>query len=146
MAASLASIDRQLERVGSQISGLNDEIEEKEEKLRRLKKAQSELISVKHDFFGEIEICLEPEFSTNTFHGDNSENYDAYRRMDLHESFREVSADQMMDAMAKMQEKINELREEIDDMEDEISGLQDRQDGLQEQRANEIEKDKEGSK
>jgi len=49
--ASLASVDTQLNRVAQQISGLNDDLEEKKEKLRRLKEAQGELISVKHDFF-----------------------------------------------------------------------------------------------
>ena len=95
MMASIASINRQLDSVESQISGLYIEFGEREEKLNRLKDAQGELISVKHDFFGEEEICLEPEFSEKTFHGDHSNKYHTYRRMQLKKSFKEIPVTQI---------------------------------------------------
>jgi len=91
-----------------------------------------------------VEICLEPEFSSKTFHGNNSNNYDTYRRIQLKEGFKEIPVTQIMDAMAKMQEKVNELSDEVSEIKDEISGLEDRQDSLREQRA-EIKSSNEGN-
>lgn len=87
---------------------------------------------------------MEPEFSSKTFHGNNSNNYDTYRRIQLKEGFKEIPVTQIMDAMAKMQEKVNELSDEVSEIKDEISGLEDRQDSLREQRA-EIKSSNEGN-
>ena len=127
---SLASINTQLANVEAQIAEVKLKLEEKEEELRRMKEAQGDLISNKNDFFGEVEICLEPEFSTKTFHGQNADDFDAYRRIILKESFREIPVKQIGDAIAKMQEKINELIEEIEALEAEIEALEARRSAL----------------
>lgn len=136
--ASLSSINTQIGNVNEQIATNNDLIQEKREELRRLKEAQSELISTKHDFLGEEDICEEPEFTMKTFHGDNSNTHDAYRRVHIKESFREISVTQIMDAIAKMQEKINELSGEIDDIGQDNRDLGIRQVNLYEQREEEM--------
>lgn len=120
----LEIIRRNIAQADSKIFTLGSDLSIKQEMINRLKEAQAKLIDVKNDFFGEIDICLEPEFSLKTFHGNNSDNYDAYRRIDLKGSFKEVSNTQTMNAIAKMQEKINQLSEEENDIKQKVSSLQ----------------------
>src|SRR5699024_461249 len=121
---SLASINTQLANAEAQIAEVKLKLEEKEEELRRTKEAQGDVISNKNDFLGEEEICLEPEFSMKTCHGQNADDFDDFRGNVLKESFREIPVTQIMDAIAKMQEKINELIEEIEALEAEIASLE----------------------
>lgn len=121
-----SSIRTQLAAVNEQIADLRLLLEEKKEELRRLKEAQSDLISNKNDFQSEEEICLEPEFSTKTFHGRNAEKFDGYRRITLKETFREIPVTQIANAIADMQVKINELVEEIEMLEAKIEALEER--------------------
>lgn len=142
---SLSSINKQIGNVNEQIVTNNNLIQEKREELRRLKEAQSELISTKNELLDEDYICEEPEFTIKTFHGDNSNSHDAYRRVHIKESFREISVTQIMDAIAKMQEKINELSGEIDDIGQDNRDLGIRQVNLYEQREEEMKADSGGN-
>lgn len=119
-----------LTKLARGISGFNWRIDdlrverlEKEEQIERLKEAQADLIDIRNEFFDEIKICEEPAFSSKTFYGDNSTIYDRYRNEILKDDFKDVSNTQTMNAIAKMQEKINELSTEKNEITDDINNL-----------------------
>lgn len=141
----IASINTQIANIDMKMDSLFSEIEDKQEKKMRLKEAQTELIALRKDFFGQRNMCLEPEFSSKTFHGNQSDNYHTYRRMQLKESFKDISNTQILDALAKLQEKINELQDEVIGIVDEHNDLYHRKNTLEDAREAERKKAQESN-
>ena len=114
----------QLAAIRGQIADAEMELEEKKEELRRLQDALSELGANKSDFISKEGICLEPEFSLKTFHGENADDFDDFREGELKVSFLAIPNEQITDAEGKISDKIAEVEAEIEALESRIASLE----------------------
>ncbi|TXL66721.1 DUF5082 domain-containing protein [Cerasibacillus terrae] len=110
----LASIIAQIGAADQQIAMTKLKLEEKKEELRRLKAARTELATVKSDFLSKKRICLEPNFTSKTFHGENSNTYDDFREGELEVSFETIPNDQVTTVDARMMRKAIAIEKEIE--------------------------------
>ncbi|MBU5465354.1 DUF5082 domain-containing protein [Virgibacillus sp. MSJ-26] len=128
--SDLASINTYLMETERQIGSAQMQIMEKEEKLSKLEDALTKLASNKSDFIGKKDICLEPEFTSKTLHGENASDLDDIRENQLQVSFVAIPKEQIDDAEDKIGDQIEVLEEEISSLEGTISSLESRRESL----------------
>lgn len=120
----LYSLNTELMVLQRLISADNLRLAEKKEDLKRLKEALSDLKSNKSDFTDNKEICLNPEFTSQTLHGDNEEDLDDFKESELQVVFVAIPNEQINDASGKLSYQIDTVQEEMAAIESSISSLQ----------------------
>jgi len=116
----LASINTYLREIDSRIGSYQMQIYEKEEQLSKLDEALMDLGNNKRDFIEKKEICIDPEFSRKTFHGENSNDIHEFRDGVMQVNFQSIPERQISDAQDAMIEKIKEIAEEIQSIQGDI--------------------------
>ncbi|HZW68607.1 MAG TPA: DUF5082 family protein [Pseudogracilibacillus sp.] len=131
----LASINTYLRETDSRIASAQMQMYDREEELRRLEEALSDLESNKSDFINKKVICLDPKFTSKTLHGSNADNLDDIREGQVQKSFLAIPEDQISNAIEIISDKITEVKERITDLENTISDLESRRQDLLQERA-----------
>ncbi|WP_088052492.1 YwqH-like family protein [Virgibacillus dakarensis] len=120
----MSAVGAQLAAIQSLISAYRLRLSEKQEELKRLQRALSELGMNKSDFIESKGICLKPEFTAKTFHGENAEDLDGFRADGLQASFVAVPNEQISAAEGKISDQIAIVEKEIASLESTISSLE----------------------
>ncbi|WP_121614586.1 YwqH-like family protein [Virgibacillus halodenitrificans] len=120
----LYSINTELMELQRLMGAANLQITEKEEELRRLKEALTKLSVCKIDFTDPKSLCLAPEFSSTTLHGDNANKLDSYRKKELQVSYNAISDEQISNAEEKISQQIEIVTQEISDLKGSVSSMQ----------------------
>lgn len=119
-----AVIVAQMEGIRAKINMVEERIEDKKEELQRLEDALADLGSNKSDFLEKKKLCLEPEFTTQTFHGDNADNVDDVREDGVKVNFIAIPEDQISNAETEVSDQIDIVEQEISDLETEVATLE----------------------
>ncbi|WP_106496235.1 YwqH-like family protein [Lentibacillus sp. Marseille-P4043] len=120
----MSSAGAQLAAIQGLISAYRLQLNEKREELRRLKKALSELGMNKSDFMESKGMCLKPEITAKTFHGENADDLDGFREDGLQASFVAIHNEQISAAEGKISARIAIVKQEIASLENTISSLE----------------------
>ena len=123
---SFSYINAQISSVQSTLHALNQELAEKEEQLRRLKEAQSELSDCQGDFQRNEHLYLEPDLTPKTWWGQKQNEYDNIREGEIKDNYVEVYGIQIANALGKMTEKITEITLKIEQLKASIQSAQSR--------------------
>lgn len=124
MSADLYNISSQLIQLLHSILVANQRLGEKKEEIRRLKKALSDLRQNKSDFIKMERICIEPELTAKTLHGDHGFKLESFRRNELLVSFAAIPNEQISAAENAINTKLQEVQEETLSIENSISGME----------------------
>lgn len=100
------------------------DLRSKEEDMRRLEQALAELERNKNDFLSRQNLCLEPEFTTATFHGENAKSLELFIRNTLKSAFTSVPERQISDAERTIRWEISVLKQNITSLGNSISSLE----------------------
>lgn len=84
-----------------------------QEELARLITCQSLLSAKQQEFSENAKKCLEPELSTNTWHGNHATEFQTIRREGIHESYMEIVDKQFTKALKVLSDKIASHHKEI---------------------------------
>ncbi len=124
MELNLHKLNSELLELQRLIGIANLSLEEKNEELRRLNSALSQLQLNKSDFNRTKSICIEPEFTTKTLHGNNAAKIHNFRENELQVSFSAISDKDISDAENRIIEQINQIKQEIYVIESNISSME----------------------
>jgi len=120
---SLYSINRRIANVDASISSAYDRMYERSEQLGRMRTAKSEFTGVRTDFLQERSQCTEPEFTASTFHGEQANKINNFRKDYIEESFFEIINDQMLEILSQINDEIDRLSDEVIELNDRITSL-----------------------
>ncbi|MEN1966589.1 DUF5082 family protein [Lentibacillus sp. N15] len=124
MRADLYSINTELMEAQRLMGAYSLRLSDKEDDLRRLKKALTKLGNNKSDFTESKGICLEPKFTKTTLYGENADHLDTLRDDALQVSFEAIPNEQVRDAADKISERMETLQQEIASLQGSISSLE----------------------
>ncbi|CDQ38552.1 MULTISPECIES: hypothetical protein [Virgibacillus] len=124
MELNLHKLNSELLELQRLIGIANLRLEEKNEELRRLNSALSQLQLNKSDFNRTKSICIEPEFTTKTLHGNNATKIHNFRENELQVSFSAISDKDISDAENRIIVQINQIKQEIYVIESNISSME----------------------
>lgn len=105
------SINRRINNIDKSIESETALLLETSEKLGRMRKAKTEFQRIRTDLIVERNKCLEPDFSTGTFHGSQANNFDTFREGTLLSRYKEMSEEQMLDVLTLMEEEVERLND-----------------------------------
>lgn len=117
------SINTELMELQRSLSYYRLKINDKEEDLKRLEKALSDLGRNKIDFTDTKEICLEPECAANSLHGDNADDLDALKEDGLQPSFIAIPNEQIRAVEDAISEEIEIVQQEIANFKSSVGSL-----------------------
>lgn len=132
--SSLASINTQLLEVERHMNAANLRLDEKRKKLERLGSALAKLDASKSDYFDNYGLCLEPEFSPKTFHGNNADDLDTLKSDELLVSYVALYYGQINEVKETIDDKVEELTQDIATLESSISSLETQHANLKEEK------------
>lgn len=115
--ASLNSIASVQVTIGS----LRLQLEKKREELERLNQALSDLSDCQDDFHEKKHLCLEPELEKTTWYGALANDFDSLREGEVQTNYVGVYKEQIDDAIAAVEAKIEEVKQAIDSLETSIT-------------------------
>jgi len=132
--ADLSSINTELMELQRFMGSDRLRLSDKEEDLKRLEKALSDLGRNKSDFTDTKEICLEPECAANSLLGDNADDLDALKEDGLQPGFVSIPNEQISAAEETISEEIEIVQQEIADLKSSIASLETQHEELTEQK------------
>ena len=138
MDSALQAIDAGLMNVQQLLGSYNLSLIDKQEKLQRLEKALNELTNTKAALDAMKNDYLKPEFTTETFAGKNSNQFNDFRHGFLADSFAQFAETEMNRRIEDIQRQMDVYKSEIDHVEATISSLESQQKELRTQREKEI--------
>lgn len=106
----------------------------KKAELERLKESLKGLKGCDTDYSDSKELCLKPEFTTKTFHGEAATDVEGFKEDELQVSYTAISDEQLGKAMTKISEQIETLEQDISSMGDNISSMESRHKSLMEKK------------
>ena len=118
-------LDTKITILEGAITSMNGQMENKMDKLDRLKKALSKLMECEEEFSENDKLCLAPELSAKTWEGHIAGEFETIKQNDIKESYKTVGKEQLGDAITQLEDKIQELEQEILQLEKDISSSQD---------------------
>lgn len=128
--SDLVSITTELLEVERFMNSARFQLEEKKEELRRLEEALNKLGNSKTEFFQHYELCVEPEFTKNTLHGDNAEDLDFFKNQELLPSYVGIYYGQINNATTQIDDRIEIVQDNIADLNSSLSSLETQHEGL----------------
>src|SRR5690625_5765946 len=84
--------------------------DEKKEELKRLQEALKELEGCDTDYSESKDLCLKPEFTTKTFHGEVATDVEGFKEDELQVSYTGISDEQLSKAKTRSEEHTSELQ------------------------------------
>lgn len=129
------SINRQIQQLTNQLSFNSARIAELNVQIERLKEALSTLSSIKRKFIGQSVLCLQPEHTIKTLHGDHEKSILMIQESRLKIEFLAIPTTQLRDAEGKILQRINELEVQIQSLRSANVSYQSRQQRLYTERA-----------
>lgn len=120
----LYSINTELMEIQRVMGAYRLEMSNKEEKLRRLQQALSDLEMIKSDFLDKKELCLKPEFTSATLCGDNAKVLEMFKKHALQRSFVSIPNNEISQAERAISREIDRIKWRISSLENSISSLQ----------------------
>lgn len=137
---SLYSINLQIGRIQVSIYALNHQLEQKREDLNRLEAVLPELLNGMDEYHQNTRLCLTPELTSNTWHGQMGTEFQTFRTGELLSSYQSISRIQLNRTITDLENEIETLKREIADLEDRIASQQSRLNSLYAQRREELSK------
>jgi|SRR5699024_8614852 len=127
-------LDTKITILEGAITSMNGQLENKMDKLDRLKKTLSKLVECEEEFSENDKLCLAPELSAKTWEGNIAGDFETIKQNDIKESYKTVGKEQVGDAIAQLEDKIQELEQGILQLENDISSSRDTLNDLEEQK------------
>ncbi|WP_080874137.1 YwqH-like family protein [Oceanobacillus timonensis] len=138
MDSTLQTRDAELMNIQHLLGSNQFHLTEKQDTLRRLEEALKELTATKAALDTMKKAYLQPEFTKETFAGENSKNVNEFRHETLQDSFMHLTNKQMSQRIEDIQRQITACHGEISRIETTISSLESQQTELKVQRKKEI--------
>lgn len=108
----------------SSLSSLYARLREKQEELRRMLQCQSSLQSCRQEFLSHEYMCLQPELSSITWHGNLARNFEDLRESRMHRSYQNIENEQFESTLQAVETKIEQLEAEIAALEAAIAAME----------------------
>src|SRR5699024_810961 len=107
-----SSINTELMEIQRVMGAYQIDVAEKEEKIKRLKKALSRLGNIKDNLYERKELCEQPEFTRESFYGRNANHIETYRDK-IRQGFDAIPSYQISDAEESIHKKLRILEEDV---------------------------------
>jgi len=127
-------LDTKITILEGAITSMNGQLENKMDKLDRLKKTLSKLMECEEEFSENDKLCLAPELSAKTWEGHISSDFETIKQDDIKESYKTVGKEQLGDVITQVEDKMKQLEQEILQLEKDISSSQDTLNDYEEQK------------
>ncbi|WP_152657532.1 DUF5082 family protein [Oceanobacillus sp. CFH 90083] len=138
MDSALRTIDAALMNVQQLLGSYNLRFIDNQGKLHRLEKALMELTETKTALDTMKSAYLQPEFTSETFAGKNSNQLNDFRHDTLADSFKQLTETQMEQRIEDIQRQITIYQGEISNIKASISSFESQQKELHLKREREI--------
>ncbi len=135
---SLASIDSQIRSMNSSINGLRGQVLQKQEEVRRLERAISEISGLQGDYEESRKYWKDIDLTAQTWKGELADKFDAFRNGELSASFKDVSQDEVQRVLDALEQAKGMLVAEIDSCQMQMATKQSSLDRLRADRKKEL--------
>jgi len=130
----LGSINSELMQIQHSVFSANLNRDEKKEELKRLQEALKELEGCDTDYSESKDLCLKPEFTTKTFHGEVATDVEGFKEDELQVSYTGISDEQLSKAKTEISDQMEVIEEEISSMGENITTMESRHTSLMEKK------------
>ncbi|MGM8366785.1 YwqH-like family protein [Virgibacillus sp. W0181] len=135
---SLHIINGEISVLQSSIHSLNVQAEQKREELERLERVFRNLERCQNELQQHEQLCLSPELTPNSWHGQLAADFQNLRKSLLQMSYQALTNNQLEDSLSKIAAKIESLKQTIINLEASISTSNSRLYGLYADRRREL--------
>lgn len=118
---TLYRINSQITSTQHHLYSLNTHLEEKRQELERLALALSNLNDDKDGFQRNERLCLAPELSANTWHGQIAQQFQGLQENEIQSGYFSISVKQLGQVIYILNEKIRETKQSIINLRMDIS-------------------------
>lgn len=103
------------------IAGITATLQKKREELARLRKALTQLQTVKSQFVSKEPMTEKPELTAKTWHGKHAQDFKDIQNDEIKPDYQELYQTQLAKAIRDIEEKIVQLEKEIAALEASLS-------------------------
>jgi polyhydroxyalkanoate synthesis regulator phasin len=127
-------INRDLMVIQGVMSSANTQLAGKKEELERLEKALANLKENKSNYKEQKDMCLDPEFTSQTLHGKNANQLDNLKKGDVQMNFVAIPNEQISKAESQFTTQMTTIKGEIASLESHVAAMESKQNQLTVQR------------
>ncbi|CDQ41150.1 MULTISPECIES: YwqH-like family protein [Virgibacillus] len=135
---SLHSINGQISRMQNSLYDLNLQLENRRRELERLALALSNLYDYKDDFKQNRKLCVTPELSPNTWHGQYASRFQQFKDNEVLANYISLYDYQLVQTIDQLNEKIREIKQSIIDIRMDLSNQRNELDHLYDKQRREL--------
>src|SRR5690625_5196622 len=128
----------QIRQLESTLVSLRHDVYQKKEQLIRLQRALEQLTRYQSEFHIQESICVNPEFSTGTWHGNRASKFKSFQMNNLLPNYQSIPKRQLSTIINLMRNKVQEIEMMITSLERSISHTESRIAALREQYRREL--------
>lgn len=122
--SDLASMNTELMEIERVMGAYRLDVSNKQADIKRLNQALTKLEGNKADYQEQKSLCLEPEFTKKTLHGENEKDIEGFRTDVLEKSFTDIPENKISKVEDEIREQIEIIEKEITSLNSSITSLE----------------------